>query len=84
MPLRSDILGNPADRRALHHDCSRMWELPRPEAILSSHYNCFIQLCRWQVWKNRNEVVFCHEAPSLDRLLQTCKEEAFLLRWQLP
>jgi hypothetical protein len=84
MPLHSDILGNPADRRALYHDCPRMWELPCPEAILSSHYNCVIQLCSWQVWKHRKEVVFCHEAPSLNRLLQTCKEEAFLWRCRLP
>ncbi|TVU23527.1 hypothetical protein EJB05_25901, partial [Eragrostis curvula] len=75
---------------ALHFDVPpslsvrRIWEMPRPPDVPALHYNVFIQLCCWQIWKHRNDVVFQREQQSLTRLLQTCKEEALLWRCRLP
>ncbi|GJN23099.1 hypothetical protein PR202_gb10717 [Eleusine coracana subsp. coracana] len=35
----------------------RLWELQRPSTIPAQHFEFFIHLCCWQVWKHRNEVI---------------------------
>ncbi|RLM69312.1 uncharacterized protein C2845_PM17G05660 [Panicum miliaceum] len=32
--------------------------LPRPSSIPAAHFDTFILLCYWQLWKRRNGIVF--------------------------
>lgn len=65
-------------------DVSQLWLLPRPPGIPVKHYNVFILLIAWHLWKHRNDVVFNAATPSLARFWATCKEEARLwsCRWR--
>ena len=35
-----------------------VWKVPRPATIPAKHYDSFLLLVRWNLWKHRNEVVF--------------------------
>ena len=48
------------------------------------NYQTFLLLCAWQLWKNRHDVLFREQEPSLLWLLLNCKEEARLWSCRLP
>ncbi|GJN29935.1 hypothetical protein PR202_gb18201 [Eleusine coracana subsp. coracana] len=52
------------------------WNLAWPATTPLTHRSTFALLCFWQVWKHRNGVVFREEAPSLQQLVQRCRDEA--------
>ena len=75
--------------RALDIDASgcsvqSLWDIPRPATIPLKHYDSFILLLSWNLWKHRNEVIFRSLPPSHDRLWSACKEEAreWRCRWK--
>ena len=56
------------------------WSADTPQ----EHRACLALLCCWNLWKHRNAVVFRQEPQSLQRLLQTCREDARLWRHRIP
>lgn len=57
---------------------------PRPASIASSHFDTFVLLCCWHLWKRRNGITFRQESMSLRQTLQACKNEARLWSCRLP
>lgn len=57
---------------------TELWNMPRPPAVPPQHYSTFLLLCCWNIWNHRHDVVFRHQAPSLSRLLSSCKQAARL------
>jgi hypothetical protein len=65
-------------------DCSNvLLSLLRPSAIPAKHYNMFILLCCWQLWKRRNDVVFRGERSPLAATMLLCRSEAGFWRSRL-
>ena len=58
--------------------------LGRPASLPSAHFDTFVLLCCWQLWKRRNGIVFCQEDMPLAHLLQMCKLEARAWSCRLP
>ncbi|KAF8677170.1 hypothetical protein HU200_046643 [Digitaria exilis] len=61
-----------------------IWTVVRPTTIASKHYDCFLLLVCWMLWKHRNGVVFNSESPSLARFWRSCRDEARLWGHRLP
>ena len=59
-----------------HGDVLKLWALPRPTSIPSKHYDSFVLLICWNIWKHRNDVIFNTLPPSRRRLWDACKSEA--------
>jgi hypothetical protein len=47
--------------------------LQRSPTLPQKHYNTFILLCCWQIWKRRNGVVFHGETTSMAGICNLCK-----------
>ncbi|CAN6352985.1 unnamed protein product [Urochloa humidicola] len=60
-----------------------LWEVPRPATVPAKHYNSFLLLITWHLWKHRNTVVFDAAAASHSRLWASSREDARLWsqRW---
>ncbi|CAO2161808.1 unnamed protein product [Urochloa humidicola] len=65
-----------------NHVCS-LWEVQRPATIPAKHYNSFLLLVSWHLWKHRNAIVFNDEPASQSRFWANCREDAHLwsMRW---
>ncbi|WVZ49731.1 LOW QUALITY PROTEIN: hypothetical protein U9M48_001062, partial [Paspalum notatum var. saurae] len=50
------------------HDVSSQWELPQPLMVLAAHYNMFLLMVSWFLWKHRNDVTFNSLSPCRGRL----------------
>jgi hypothetical protein len=50
-----------------------LWEIPCPDHIPKELFSTLVLLCCWNIWNHRHDVVFRHLAPSLQRLLASCK-----------
>ncbi|OEL36249.1 hypothetical protein BAE44_0002732 [Dichanthelium oligosanthes] len=55
---------------------AQIWQTARPDNVPSLHYDCFLLLCCWNIWKHRHDVVFRSMEPSLHRLLIACLDDA--------
>ena len=55
-----------------------------PENIQAAHFDGFVTLCCWLLWKRRNELVFQREAMTMRRFLSLCSNEAQLWNCRLP
>lgn len=65
-------------------DCSNvLLSLLRPSTVPAKHYNMFVLLCCWQLWKRRNAVVFRGERSPLATTMLLCRSEAELWRSRL-
>ncbi|CAN6233698.1 unnamed protein product [Urochloa humidicola] len=60
-----------------------LWTVPRPTTVPAKHYNTFLLLISWHLWKRRNAVVFNNEAASPSQFWAVCKDDARLWshRW---
>jgi hypothetical protein len=58
--------------------------LARPENIPAAHFDGFVTLSCWLLWKRRNELVFQREAMTMRRFLSLCSNEAQLWSCRLP
>lgn len=57
--------------------------LLRPPTVPAKHYNMFVLLCCWQLWKRRNDVVFRGERSPLATTMSLCRAEAELWKCRL-
>jgi hypothetical protein len=55
-----------------------------PSSVHPSAAHSLILLYCWEIWKHRNEVIFRHMEPSMDRLMATCKEVGRLWSCRIP
>jgi hypothetical protein len=64
-------------------DVSHIWDAPRPSRIPPRHFDSFLLLVSWHLWKHRNSVVFEREAPPHARFWTACKQDPRLwsCRW---
>ncbi|OEL37942.1 hypothetical protein BAE44_0001042, partial [Dichanthelium oligosanthes] len=62
---------------------AELWTVRRPTTVPAKHFDSFLLLVCWQLWKHRNEVVFRNAPASHTRLWMACKEDARLwsCRW---
>ena len=58
--------------------------LERPESLPPAHFDTFVLLCCWQLWKRRNGFVFRQESMSLLQFMQNCKLDARACCCRLP
>ncbi|RCV10309.1 hypothetical protein SETIT_2G102300v2 [Setaria italica] len=57
--------------------------VPHPTRLPSEHFDCFLLLVTWQLWKHRKDMVLNEAHPYLDRLWTDCKQDTRLwsCRW---
>jgi hypothetical protein len=48
----------------------------RPDHIPQEQFGMFINLCCWQLWKQRNGIIFQQETLTKRQVLLACKQEA--------
>ncbi|KAF8655664.1 hypothetical protein HU200_060982 [Digitaria exilis] len=58
--------------------------LPRPSHVPARHFDTFVLLCCWQLWKRRNGRIFRDEQATCRQVLSACKMDADLWRHRLP
>ena len=58
--------------------------LPKPENLPAAHFDTFVLLCCWHLWKRRNGIVFRQESLNLPQFLQNCKLDARAWSCRLP
>ena len=65
-------------------EVTKLWAFPRPTSIPSKHFDSFVLLICWNLWKHRNEVIFRSLPPSHRRLWDACRSEAreWSYRWK--
>ena len=59
-------------------------QLQPPALLPCKHFDTFLLLCCWQLWKRRNNVIFRQQQDSLGTILRAAKEEARLWSYRLP
>jgi hypothetical protein len=65
-------------------DVAYLWQVQPPVHLPARHFNAFLLLCCWRLWKHRHDVVFRSLAPCYDRLLAGCREDVGLWSCRLP
>ena len=63
---------------------TELWQTRPPTRMHQSVAHPLILLYCWEIWKHRNEVVFRHMEPSVDRLITACKEAGRSWSCRLP
>ena len=63
-------------------DVAKLWALPRPATIPTRHFDSFVLLICWNLWKHRNDVIFRSLPPSHNRLWDACRNEAREWSWR--
>ena len=61
-----------------------IYKLARPSHIPATHFDVFIILCCWLLWKRRNDFIFQRQVTSMRQLVSQCKTEAQLWSHRLP
>ena len=61
-----------------------LWRSTFPSSMPKKSASTFLLLCCWELWKDRNSVVFWQEQPDLRRLMASCKEAASSWSRRLP
>jgi hypothetical protein len=65
-------------------DASHLWCVRSPGHLPAAHFNIFLLLCCWRLWKHRHDVVFRSVSPSYERLMAGCRDDAELWSCRLP
>ncbi|KAK3166309.1 hypothetical protein QOZ80_1AG0044170 [Eleusine coracana subsp. coracana] len=65
-------------------DVSRLWGVRAPPGVPALHFNMFLLLCCWRLWKHRHDVVFRSLPPCYNRLFAGCREDVELWSCRLP
>ena len=63
-------------------DVAKLWALPRPATIPTRHFDSFVLLICWNLWKHRNDVIFRSLPPSHIRFWDACRNEAREWSWR--
>jgi hypothetical protein len=61
-----------------------LMDIQHPSHIPTRHFETFILLCCWHIWKWRNNRIFRTDHMTLAGTLAACKAEAFLWGARLP
>jgi hypothetical protein len=56
-------------------DVATLSQVRPPVHLPPTHFNAFLLLCCWRLWKHRHDVVFRSLPPCYDRLLVRCRED---------
>ena len=59
-------------------------QLQPPAHIPGKHFDTFLLLCCWQLWKRRNNVIFRQQSDPVGAVLRAAKEEARTWSFRLP
>jgi hypothetical protein len=62
----------------------KLQEITAPVHIPAKHFQTFLLLCCWHIWKRRNNIVFSNDRTTIQGALMACKTEAQLWRVRLP
>lgn len=54
------------------------------QKLPTAHFNTFLLLCCWRLWKHRHDVAFRSLSPCYTRLMAGCREDAELWSCRLP
>ena len=65
-------------------DVASLWNVRPPAHISTTHFNAFLLLCCWRLWKHRHDVVFRSLSSCYSRLFAGCREDAKLWACRLP
>ena len=65
-------------------DVGELHHLSRPPRIPALHFETFVLLCCWQLWKRRNGFTFRGETMGLRQTLQTCRSTEAAWSCRLP
>ncbi|CAN6181424.1 unnamed protein product [Urochloa humidicola] len=67
-------------------DCQvcTFWTIQRPDVLPAKHFETFVLLIYWHLWKHRNSIVFEGAHPSTRVFWNACKQDASLWRNRLP
>ena len=65
-------------------DVAALWRVQPPSTIPAAHFNAFLLLCCWRLWKHRHDVVFRSLSPCYTRLFAGCREDTELWACRLP
>jgi hypothetical protein len=63
---------------------NQLKQITPPTHIPTKHFETFLLLCCWHIWKRRNNTVFRNDRTSLQGTLTACKSEAQLWKVRLP
>jgi hypothetical protein len=55
-----------------------VWDVRPPVHLPVAHFNVFLLLCCWRLWKHRYDVTFRYLPPCYNQLLAGCREDADL------
>jgi hypothetical protein len=67
-----------------HNSIGDLRSLGRPASLPIAHFDTFVLLCCWQLWKRRNGIVFCQDKrgaagyPGAMQLLATNGAQFFI------
>ena len=65
-------------------DAQQLWHVQPPVHMPTAHFNTFLLLCCWRLWKHRHDVAFRSLSPCYTRLMAGCREDAELWSCRLP
>lgn len=65
-------------------DVANLWSVQPPAQLPAAHFNTFLLLCCWRLWKHRHDVAFRSLSPCYNRLFARCREDAELWACRLP
>ncbi|TVT99504.1 hypothetical protein EJB05_55173, partial [Eragrostis curvula] len=65
-------------------EVATLWCIQPPSGMPVAHFNVFMLLCCWRIWKHRHDVVFHSLPPCYNRLFAGCREDAELWSCRLP
>jgi hypothetical protein len=71
----------PADTAGMVRDLPN---INRPAGVPLKHFNTFIALCCWHLWKRRNSVVFRSELATIRQTMLACARDTKLWGLRLP
>ena len=62
----------------------KVQEITAPTHIPVKHFQTFVLLCCWHIWKRRNNIVFRNDRSTLQGAPMACRSEAQLWKARLP
>jgi hypothetical protein len=65
-------------------DVVNLWGVHPPVHLPTSHFNAFLLLCCWRMWKHRHDITFRSLPSCYNRLLVGCREDVDLWACRLP
>lgn len=74
-PFSASFWGHLGFRIGSETPGTELLQVTRPQNVPAKHFDTFMLLCCWQLWKRRNGVVFRQEMLTQPQLLLQCKQD---------